>query len=380
MFDFEPTDQQRLLIETARRFAREEIAPIAAECDRTGAFPMALMDKAHELGLVNVEVPVEHGGLGLGCLDDCLIMEELAYGCVGLTIPMAVNTLAAGPLLVAGSDEQKRRYLGSLVDRPVFAAYAITEPGAGSDVAAMRTQVTRDGSGYVINGQKTFISNASLADWFIVFGTLDRGLKHKGICAFVVPGDQPGLSRGKKEDKLGQRASDTADVILEDVRVGPDALIGGEGQGFRIAMQTFDRTRPWIGALATGVMRRALDEAVAYSKERVTFGQPIGEHQGVQFMLAEMKVKIEAAALLTRRAAWQVDRGNPISIDSALAKVFAADAAMEVTSDAIQVFGGYGYSREYPVEKLLRDAKLFQIYEGTSQIQRVVIGRHLLRS
>lgn len=380
MFDFEPTDDQRLLVETARRFARDELAPIAAECDREEKYPDVLLAKAHELGLVNVEVPSDVGGLGLGCLDNCLILEALAHGCVGLTIPLAVNTLAAAPLIIAGSPAQKERFLGELVREPCFAAYAITEPGAGSDVAAMRTAVTKDGDGYVLNGQKTFISNASWARWFVVFGTLDRSKKHRGITAFVIPRDTPGLSVGKKEDKMGQRASDTADVILEDVHVGPEALLGKEGEGFSIAMRTFDRTRPWVGAVATGVMRRALDEAVAYAKERVTFGQPIGEHQGVQFMLAEMKIKLEASALLTYRAAWQVDRGNAGSIDSSLAKAFGADSCMEVTTDAVQVFGGYGYSKEYPVEKLMRDAKLFQIYEGTSQIQRLVIGRHLLKS
>jgi acyl-CoA dehydrogenase len=297
---------------------------------------------------------------------------------VGITIPIAVNTLAETPLIIAGSDEQKERYLGQLVEEPRFAAYAITEPGAGSDASALRTTAKKDGDGYILNGQKTFITSASWADWFIIFATLDRSLKHKGICAFVVPKGLPGLSVGKKEDKMGQRASDTADVILEDVKVGKEHLIGKEGEGFTIAMKTFDRTRPWIGALATGLMRRAIHESVAYAKERVTFGQTIGNHQSVQFMLAEMEIKAEATGLLVRRAAWNVDRGNAASIDSSLAKAFGADSAMAVATDAVQIFGGYGYSREYPVEKLMRDAKLFQIYEGTSQIQRIVIGRHML--
>jgi acyl-CoA dehydrogenase len=379
MFDFEPTDEQKLLIETARRFAREEIMPVAAKCDHEGKFPAGVMEKAHELGLVNIEIPEAFGGLGLGCAENCLVIEEMAYGCAGIAVPMAVNTLASAPVFIAGTEAQKKRYLGELTDSPCFAAYAITEPGAGSDVVAMRTSVRKDGNHYILNGQKTFITNASWSRWLVVFATLDRSHKHKGICAFVVPRDTPGLSIGKKEDKLGQRASDTADVILEDVRLGPEHLLGQEGEGFRIAMKTFDRTRPWIGALATGIMRRCLDECVAYAKERVTFGQPIGAHQAVQFMLAEMAIKIEATSLLTKRAAWQVDRGNPVSIDSSLAKAFGADSAMAVATDAVQVFGGYGYSREYPVEKLMRDAKLLQIYEGTSQIQRMVIGRHLLK-
>lgn len=378
MFDFEPTDQHQLLIETARRFARDEIMPHAAEADRTGVYPMEVMEKAHELGLVNVEIPEACGGLGLGCTENCLILEELSYGCVGLTIPMAVNTLAETPLIIAGTPEQQERYLGQVNDEPCFAAYAITEPGAGSDVAAMRTSVKKDGDGYILNGEKAWISNATWAKWFIVFGTLDRKLRHKGICAFVVPRDTPGITVGPHEDKMGQRASDTTAVTFEDVRVGPEHLLGREGEGFKIAMQTFDRTRPWVGAVAAGLMRRALDESVAYAQERVTFGQPIAQHQAIQFMLAEMSIKLECTSLLVRRAAWNVDRGNPASIDSSLAKAFGADSAMAVTTDAVQIFGGYGYSREYPVEKLMRDAKLLQIYEGTSQIQRMVIGRHLL--
>jgi len=378
MFDFQPTEDQKMLIDTARRFAREEIMPRAMECDHAAKYPMEVMDKAHELGLVNIEVPESYGGFGLGCLETCLVIEQLAYGCVGITIPLAVNTLAQTPLLVAGTEEQKTRYLGELTEAPGFAAYALTEPGAGSDVSALRTSVVRDGDGYVLNGQKTFISNASWAKWAIVFGTMDRKARHKGICAFVVPMSLDGISVGKKEDKLGQRASDTADLILEDVRVGKEHLLGAEGEGFKVAMKTFDRTRPWVGASAAGLMRRALDESVAYAKERTTFGQPIGNHQAVQAMLADMATRLEATRLLTYRAAWQVDRGNPASIDSAHSKVFGADSAMAVTTDAVQVFGGYGYSREYPVEKLFRDAKLLQIYEGTSQIQRMVIARHLL--
>ena len=379
MFDFEPTEEQTLLIDMARRFAREEIKPLAAECDREGRFPTQVIEKAHELGLINVEIPEEAGGMGLGCLENCLILEELSYGCVGITIPMAVNTLGEVPIIIAGTEEQKKTYLGQMTAEPCFAAYAITEPGAGSDVAAMRTSVKKDGDGYVLNGQKAFISNASWAKWFVVFATLDRSARHKGICAFVVPRETPGLSIGKKEDKMGQRASDTADVILEDVKLGKEHLLGREGEGFKIAMRTFDRTRPWVGAVAAGLMRRCLDESVAYAQERVTFGQPIANHQAVQFMLAEMGIKYEITSLLTKRAAWQVDRGNAASIDSSLVKAFGADSAMAVATDAVQIFGGYGYSREYPVEKLMRDAKLLQIYEGTSQIQRMVIGRHLLK-
>jgi acyl-CoA dehydrogenase len=379
MFDFQPTDQQKLLIETARRFAREEIMPRAAEADRTAEYPMDVMEKAHALGLVNVEIPESCGGLGLGCLENCLILEELSYGCVGITIPMAVNTLAETPLVIAGTPAQREKYLGMMVEEPCFAAYAITEPGAGSDAAALRTTVTKDGDGYLLNGEKMWISNATWAKWFIVFATLDRKLKHKGICAFVVPRDVEGLSIGAHEDKMGQRCSDTTSLSLDNVRVGPEHLLGKEGEGFKIAMQTFDRTRPWVGAVAAGLMRRALDESAQYAKERTTFGVPIAQHQAVEFMIAEMAMKLELTSLVVRRAAWNVDRGNPTSIDSSIAKAFGADSAMDVTTDAVQIFGGYGYSREYPVEKLMRDAKLLQIYEGTSQIQRMVIGRHVLR-
>jgi acyl-CoA dehydrogenase len=281
--------------------------------------------------------------------------------------------------LIAGNDEQKKEYLGRITSEPIFAAYACSEPEAGSDVAGMTTRYERRGDGFVLNGQKRWITNGGYANWYLVFATQDRKLRHKGISAFVVDASTPGVSVGKKEDKMGQRASNTTDVIFEDVVVPKRALVGLEGDGFKIAMKTFDRSRPWIGAGALGIMRRALDESVKYAKQRKTFGVPIAQHQAIQFMIAEMAVSYEASRLLTHKAAELIDGGDLQSIVSSYAKAFSADAAMKVATDAVQIFGGYGYTKEYPVEKLMRDAKLLQIYEGTSQIQRIVIARHVLK-
>ncbi len=327
---------------------------------------------------MNAEVPEENGGVGLTCLDHCLMQEEISYGCAGMNTSLVANNLAALPLLIAGTAEQKATFLGRLTREPIFAAYCCSEPDAGSDVAGMSTRVTKKGDEYVINGQKRWITNGGVASWYTVLATFDKAMKHKGIACFVVPADTPGLKTGRTEDKLGQRASNTTDVLFEDVVVPKSALIGGEDQGFKIAMKTFDRSRPWIAAGAMGIMRRALEESRAYALERKTFGVPIAQHQAVQFMLAEMAIAYEATRLLCLKAAWAVDQGQLDSVVSAYAKAFGADAAMRVATDAVQVFGGYGYTREYPVEKLMRDAKLLQIYEGTSQIQRVVIARNLL--
>jgi acyl-CoA dehydrogenase len=379
MFSLTYSDEQTALVETARKFAREEIIPAAAHLDEHGEFPKKIVEHAWELGLVNPEVPEAYGGLGLSCLDHVLILEEVNYGCSGVGTTFAGNMLAGIPLVLAGSEEQKKEYLGRLTSAPIFAAYACSEPEAGSDVAAMTTRYARHGDDFVLTGQKRWITNGGYANWYLVFATADPKMRHKGISAFVVDARLPGVSVGKKEDKMGQRCSNTTDVILEEVKVTKKHLVGAEGDGFRIAMKTFDRSRPWIGAGALGIMRRALDESVRYSKERKTFGVPIAQHQAIQFMLAEMAIQYEATRLLTHKAAWAIDSGDLQSIVSSYSKAFGADAAMRVTTDAVQVFGGYGYTKEYPVEKLMRDAKLLQIYEGTSQIQRVVIARHLLR-
>ncbi|HWU87506.1 MAG TPA: acyl-CoA dehydrogenase family protein [Kofleriaceae bacterium] len=376
--DFSLTDVQEALVATAREFARKEMIPRAAHFDETGEFPREILRRAWETSLMNIEVPEAYGGLGGSCLDDCLVMEELAYGCSGMNTSMTSNMLGSMPLLIAGSEEQKQRYLSRLTSDFVLCAYACSEPDAGSDVAGMRTRVTRHGDDYVLNGQKRWITNGGVASFYTVLATFDPALKHKGIACFVVDADTPGVKAGRKEDKMGQRASNTTDVIFEDARIHKSQLIGTEDSGFKIAMKTFDRSRPWIAAAAAGVIRRALDESRAYALERKTFGVPIAQHQAVQFMLAEMAISYEATRLLAHKAASQVDKGDLSAITSSYAKAYGADAAMRATTDAVQIFGGYGYTKEYPVEKLMRDAKLLQIYEGTSQIQRIVIARSIL--
>jgi acyl-CoA dehydrogenase len=379
MIDFEITEEQKALIETARRFAKERIIPIAARCDRDATFPRELFDEAWKLGLVNTTLPSEYGGPGLSDLDSSFVTEELAYGCSGIQTSFTANTLGMTPLKLAGSPEQKRKYLGWLGREPIFASYATTEPGAGSDVAGLQTRAQKEnGGGYVLNGQKSWITNASLASFYTIFATENAELRQKGIGAFLVHRDAKGLSIGKHEDKMGQRASDTAVVTLEDVRVPSEQVLAPPGHGFKLAMETFNQTRPDIGAMATGVMRRCLDECVAYAKERKTFGKPIAEHQLVQAMIAEMAIRVEATSLLVRKAAWNLDRGIRNPIVSSFAKAYGADSAMATATDAVQVFGANGYVKEYPVEKLMRDAKVLQIYEGTSQIQRIVIAKTVL--
>ena len=376
--DLSLSEEQDALVQTAREFARKEIIPRAAHYDETGEFPREILKKAWETGLMNVEIPEAYGGLGGSCLDNCLVQEEMSFGCSGINTSMASNSLGATPLLVAGSEEQKQKFLPRLTRELSFCAYCCSEPDAGSDVAGMRTRVTRHGDEYVLNGQKRWITNGGVAGFYTVFATFDPAMKHKGIACFVVDAQTPGVKAGRKENKMGQRASNTTDVIFEDVKLPKSALVGPEDGGFKIAMKTFDRSRPWIAATAAGVIRRALEESRAYALERKTFGVPIAQHQAIQFMLAEMAIAYESTRLLTHKAAWMVDRGDLSSIVSSYAKAYGADAAMRCTTDAVQIFGGYGYTKEYPVEKLMRDAKLLQIYEGTSQIQRVVIARNLL--
>ncbi|MCB9666838.1 MAG: acyl-CoA dehydrogenase family protein [Myxococcales bacterium] len=378
MLDFALSADQVALVSTARRFTKDRIIPAAAECDRDAVFPMHIFREAWELGLVSPTVPQAYGGLGLGAIESALLQEELAYGCSGIQTSLAANGLAAVPVRLAGSETLKRKYLGMLSADPVLASYATTEPEAGSDVAGLRTRATQHGNEWVLQGQKCFITNASFASWFVIFATVDPQARHKGILAFIVDRDSPGLSVDKKEDKMGQRASDTATVNLQEVKVPHTNLLAAAGDGFKLAMRTFDSTRPDIAAAACGIMRRAIDESIDYAKDRVTFGKPIAEHQAIQFMLANMAIKYEATRLLVHKAAWAIESGDFKSQVSAYSKAFGADAAMEVTTDAVQVFGGNGYMRDYPVEKLMRDAKILQIYEGTSQIQRIVIARHLL--
>jgi acyl-CoA dehydrogenase len=377
MLDFDLTTEQKTLVEETRRFTREKIIPVAAEADKKHEFPMDVFREAWELGFVGPTIPEEYGGAGMSEVDNVLLTEELAFGCTGIQTSMTANTLAATPILIAGNDAQKKKYLGLLTSEPVFASYAITESAAGSDAAGIQTRVRKDGNDYIINGDKIYITNGAWARWYVVFATVDPALRHKGIMAFVVDRDAPGVSVGKTEDKLGQRASNTAVINFEDVRVSSDNLLAEEGHGFKLAMQTFDRTRPDIGAGACGIMRRALEESIAYALERKTFGVPIAEHQMVQAMIAEMGIKYEATRLLVWKAAWQIDQGGRNSLVASYSKAFGADSAMQVATDAVQVFGGNGYITEYPVEKLMRDAKILQIYEGTSQIQRMVIAKNL---
>ncbi|MCG8591404.1 MAG: acyl-CoA dehydrogenase family protein [Proteobacteria bacterium] len=377
--DYGLSDEQLALQETARRFAESEIAPVAAKYDESGEFPRDIIKKAYELGLTPTVIPEEYGGVDLSILDSCLIVEELAWGCAGMATSIMANDLGLMPILVAGTHDQKKEWLGLVAGDFKLVCFCLSEPNAGSDVAGMQLLAEKDGDDYVLNGTKCWITNGGEADVFTVFATLDRSSRHKGVCAFVLHKDMPGLAPGKKEDKMGQRASDTRVIHFDNVRVPVSQRLGAEGEGFKIAMQTLDRTRPPIGALATGIARRALHESTAYAKERKAFGFPIGGFQAVQFLLADMAKDIEAGRLLTHKSAWMVDNGLRASKSSSIAKCFATDAAMRITTDAVQIFGGNGYTKEYPVEKLMRDAKLMQIYEGTNQIQRLVIARELLK-
>jgi acyl-CoA dehydrogenase len=373
------TDEQQALQEAARRFARDEIAPIAAKHDQSGEFPRKVIRMAWELGLSSTAIPTDYGGLGLSSLDSCVVTEEIAWACSGFGTSIMCNDLGLMPIIVAGSEEQKQEWLTHCASEFSLIAFCLSEPDAGSDVAGLQLLAEKDGSDYLLSGTKCWISNGGVADLYTVFATLDRSSRHEGICAFIVPADLPGISVGKKEDKLGQRASDTCSIHFDGVRIPGSQRLGAEGEGFKIAMRTLDRTRPPIAALATGIAQRALDESTAYALERKAFGSPIGDFQAVQFMLADMAKEIEASRLLTHKSAWMVDQGRRAAKNSSIAKCFATDAAMRITVDAIQIFGGNGYTKEYPVEKLMRDAKLMQIYEGTNQIQRLVIARELFR-
>jgi len=377
MIDFTLTEEQRNLREMAHDFAVKEIRPVAWEYDRDGTWPEDVIEKAWQVGLMNSHIPEEYGGPGAGYLDGCLIEEELSWGCSGIQTTLGCNGLASTPVLIGGSEEIKKEYLGRLTEAPLLASFCLTEPDAGSDVSGMRTTATRRGDKYVINGSKCFITNGGHANWYTVFAKTDRDAGHRGISAFVVPRDA-GVVVDKKEDKLGQRASNTATISFDDVEVPVANLLGEENHGFKIAMMTLDRTRPGVAAMATGIARAAFEFAVEYSKERVQFGVPIAMHQAVQFMIADMATDIEASRLLTWRSAAMLDDGERNTLVSSHAKRFAADAAMKVTTDAVQIYGGYGFIKDYPVEKLFRDAKIMQLYEGTSQIQRLVIARETL--
>jgi acyl-CoA dehydrogenase len=376
--DFSLTDEQKDIRQLAHDFAEKEIRPKAWDYDRDGTFPRDVIEKAWELGLMNSHIPEEYGGPGLDYLTGCLIEEELGWGCSGIGTSLMCNGLAAAPVGLGGSDAIKKEYLGMLTEEPKLASFCLTEPDAGSDVSAMRTTAVKKGDKYVINGTKCFITNGSHASWYTVYAKTDKEAGHRGISAFVVPRDAGGVTVDKKEDKLGQRASDTAMISFSDVEIPAANLLGEENKGFKLAMMTLDRTRPGVSAMAVGIAQAAFEYARDYSKERVQFGVPIAMHQAIQFMIADMATKVEAARLLTWKSGALLDRGERNTLASSHAKRFAADAAMEITVDAVQVYGGYGFIKEYPVEKLMRDAKIMQLYEGTSQIQRLVIAREVL--
>jgi acyl-CoA dehydrogenase len=375
--DFSLTDEQKDIRELAHDFAEKEIRPVAWDLDRDSIFPQEIVEMAWEVGLMNSHIPEEYGGPGLDYLTGCLIEEELGWGCSGIGTTLMCNGLATAPVSLGGSEEVKKEYLGMLTEEPKLASFCLTEPDAGSDVSGMRTTAVRKGDKYVINGTKCFITNGSHASWYTVYAKTDKEAGHRGITAFVVPRDA-GVVVDKKEDKLGQRASDTAMISFNDVEVPAGNLIGEENKGFKLAMMTLDRTRPGVSAMAVGIAQAAFEYARDYAKERVQFGVPIAMHQAIQFMIADMATKVEAARLLTWKSAALLDRGERNTLASSHAKRFAADSAMEVTVDAVQVYGGYGFIKEYPVEKLMRDAKIMQLYEGTSQIQRLVIAREVL--
>ncbi|WJW68194.1 acyl-CoA dehydrogenase family protein [Candidatus Chlorohelix allophototropha] len=365
----------------AREFAEKEIRPVAAEYDETEKVPWDLINKAAKAGFFGYPYPEEYGGLGLtSILTKCVILEELAWGCAGVADIIGATHLAGTPMMKMGSPEQLKKWISiiSNSDKANLAAYCLTEPEAGSDVANMRTSMRRDGDEYVINGRKCFITNGGIAEVYFVFATHDRSLRHKGISAFIIPAGTPGLSAGKKEKKLGTRCAHTGDVIFEDVRVPIENRFSEEGKGFLGAMRALEEARVTMAATALGVAQAAFDYALAYSKERKTFGQPIAKHQAIAFMLADMATQIAAARALTWQAARVADSGAPLNQIASMAKIMASDVAVKVTTDAVQIFGGYGYIRDYPVEKLMRDAKIKQIYEGTNQIQRTVIAKELI--
>lgn len=380
MINFRLSDEQQALKEMVRKFVEKEITPVAPKYDETGEFPRDVVKKAWELGIMNGVVPQKVGGLGLGVLEDVIISEELGAGCLGMTTSLCVNNLALYPIILGGTDAQVEEFVAPFLKEPILASFCLSEPGSGSDAGSLSTFAKEDGDHFVLNGSKAWITNAGHASLFTVFATVNKELRSKGIICLAVPANTPGITLGKHENKMGQRCSDTRAITFENVRVPKKNLIGKIGEGFKIALKTLDHTRPPIAAGAVGAARIAMEHSIRYSKERKQFGQPIASFQAIQFMLADMATKVESGRLLCYQAAFHLDQGENErgTFCSALAKRVSADMAMEVATDAVQIFGGYGYTKEYPVEKIMRDVKLVQIYEGTSQIQRVVIARHLL--
>lgn len=379
MIGFDLTPEQKTLQKKARQFSKEVILPVAAKHDRDGTFPLDVLEKAHHEGFFTPLVPKEYGGLGLGVLDNCIISEELAAGCMGTYLSIFVSTLALYPIIKFGTKNQKERFLKPFCSKFSVASYCLSEMTVGSDPASMKTTAVLEGDSYSLNGTKMWITNGGYADFYLTFATTDPQKKHKGIISLIVPSGLEGVSHGEPIDKMGQRASNTTAVMFKNVKVPKENLLAGEGEGFKRAMAALDITRPMIAVGAVGIARSALELATQYSKKRIQFGVPIAQHQAVQFMLADMAKDIEAARLLVYKAAWLADQGIRNSKEAAIAKAFAADMAMRTTTDAVQIYGGMGYTKWHPVEKLMRDAKVIQIYEGSAQVMRLIIARELLR-
>jgi acyl-CoA dehydrogenase len=376
----ELSEELYMLQELARDFTRKEITPKAEHYDRNHEWPWEIFHKARKAGLINLNIPEEYGGMGASVLEESIVAEELAYGCSGIETALMINQLGALPILIAGTNAQKERYLAPLMESGQVISYCMTEPEAGSDVAGIKTTAVKQGDTYILNGGKTWITGGPVASTFTVFAKTDPAAGHKGMSCFIVERGFPGFSASKPLEKMGQHAAQTCQLFFENLEVPAENLLGREGDGFLIGMKVFDKSRAPVSAAAAGVARRALDEAVTYANARTTFGKPIRDYQGVGFMLADMKIRYEAARSLVWKAAWLVDQGQRNTTEAAMAKAFAADAAMQNATDAVQVFGGNGYSKEYPVEKLMRDAKIYQIYEGTTQIQKMIILRELYKS
>lgn len=375
--DFNLNTDQVEIVEAVRKFTEKEIIPVASKLDEEGTFPMEIFKKAWELGFINTTIPAEYGGVGFSSLDSILISEQVAYGCMGINTSFAANDLALLPIIIGGNDEQKKRFLTPFTEEFKIASFCLTEPSNGSDAAGIQTTIKDGGDHWIVNGEKMWITNAGHANLFSVYGTIDPTLKHKGISCIVIEADSEGIELGKKEDKMGHRSSDTRGLRFNNVKVPKENMLGEPGGGWEIAMKTLDHSRPLVASSALGGARRALAESKKYALERKQFGVPIAKHQAIQMMIADMAMKIEASALLTYKAATLCDEGKANTELASYAKAFTSDSCMEITTDAVQIFGGYGYSKEYPVEKLMRDAKLIQIYEGTSQIQRLVIAREV---
>jgi acyl-CoA dehydrogenase len=378
VIDFNLTEDQIALQDMAREFAEREMRPQAARYDQGHDFPEDVMKKAFEVGFLSCTVPSEYGGGGLADFETALVSEELARGCAGMYTTMMANSLAFTPIVLFGTDEQKKKFLGPFTKQMAFASYCLTEREAGSDTSAIKTTAKKVGAEYVINGSKCFITNGGVASLYVVFANAAPEKGARGLSVFCVPRETPGITVGKVEDKMGQRASNTTELFFEDVRVPVSHLLGREGLGFVIAMRTFDKTRAAVGAAGVGIARAALEYAVEYAKTRVQFGKPIASFQSTAFKIAQMAMEVDAARMLVWRAAWLMDHGKPCGYQSAMAKCFGSDVAMRTALEALQIFGGYGYMRDYPIEKLVRDAKLLQIYEGTNEIQRLVISREVI--